>query len=177
MCRFRVILCVNLCFVMVLCFDVLVNHGADEGVEGAVLLSFARVRVYGGLRVGFADLFLEAGFVVCKKSGLLLFLRVLENDLDGCFGIVGKLGGSQFLVKVDEFGGEVVGFAKDVDIAEFLALRRVLLVVAWMADSILWRSMFEKWGLFKLARRTYSSLKPPAFARCGCFASPACLQR
>ena len=35
--------------------------------------------------------------------------------------------------------------------------------------------MFEKWGLFKLARRTYSCLNSPDFGRCGsiasCFAS------
>ena len=35
--------------------------------------------------------------------------------------------------------------------------------------------MFEKWGLFKLARRTYSSHRPQDAVRCGliafCFAS------
>ena len=40
------------------------------------------------------------------------------------------------MVKADEFCGKAVGFAEDVDIAEFLALRRVLLVVARMADGI-----------------------------------------
>ena len=53
---------------MVLCiglgFKVLVNEGADEGVESAVLLSSVCVRVYGGVRIGLADLLLETGFVV-----------------------------------------------------------------------------------------------------------------
>ena len=93
-------------------FEVLENEGADEGVEGAVLLSFACGRVYGGVQVGLADLLLETRLVVRKEVGLLLFLWVLENGLDGGFGIVRCLGGFQFLVKVDEFGGETVGFRK-----------------------------------------------------------------
>ena len=50
-------------------------------------------------------------------------------------GIVACLGGFQFIVKVDEFGGAAVGFAEDIDITKFFALRRVLLVIAWVTDG------------------------------------------
>jgi len=67
------------------------------------------------------------GFSCCRG--------VLEDGLSGSFGIVACLGGFQFLVKVDEFSGDAVGFAEDIDITKFFALRRVLLVIAWMTDG------------------------------------------
>lgn len=43
---------------------------------------------------------------------------------------------TESLVKSDKLRGDAVGFAEDVDIAEFFTLWRILLVVAGMADSI-----------------------------------------
>ena len=40
------------------------------------------------------------------------------------------------MVEVDEFGSKAVGFAEDVDITKFLALRGILLVITRMTDSI-----------------------------------------
>ena len=54
----------------------------------------------------------------------------------GGFGIVGCLGGFQFVVKAYEFGGEPMCFTEAVDDLEFCALGRVFLIVAWIADGI-----------------------------------------
>ena len=86
----------------------MINEGVDESVESAVIASLY-VRVYRGIRVKLADLLLETRFVGTKKRGLR---------------------GFQILVKTNEFGHEAIDFAESVDIAEFLSLRRVLLVIA-----------------------------------------------
>ena len=142
-------------FLFVLRFDVLVNDGADEGVEGFVLFAFVSMWVYGCLRVGVSasdigKLFLVAGFeVVVELQGF--FGCVVVGDMSCQFDDAFHFGmglaffGREVLVLACAFdalwltGGKylrcaVACLTPAVVVLQFFALRRVLLEVARMAD-------------------------------------------
>lgn len=114
----------------------LINHGTDEVVEAEITLRGVGGLVYWGLRVGTgAARGRELGFVtlaVVGKQGLaFLFGEVLgtrRKDRDGgCF-----FG----LFRIEDLFGHKTGLAEEVDVFQFCALWRVLLVITRIADGV-----------------------------------------
>ena len=114
----------------------LIDHGADEVVEAEITLRGVGGLVYRSLRVGTgAASRRELGFVthtvVGEQGEGFLFREVLgtrRKDRDGgCF--------FGFL-RIEDFFGHKAGLAEKVDVLQFRALRRVLLVVTRIADGI-----------------------------------------
>ena len=121
---------------VLLCFEGLIDHGADEVVEAEISLRCVGGFVYRGLRVGTgAASGWELGFVtlavVGKHGKGFLFREVLgtrRKDGDGgCFfGLFG----------IEDLFGHETGLAEEVDVLQFRALRRFFLVIARIADGI-----------------------------------------
>ena len=94
---------------ILLCFEGLIDHGADEVVQTEITLQGVGGFVYRGFLFGEV-------------------LRTRWKDGDGgCFfGLFG----------IEDLFGHKAGLAEEVDVLQFCALRRILLVVTRIADSI-----------------------------------------
>lgn len=99
--------------------QVLINHGADEVVKAVVMLRSARFEVAWGLRVGFATKLL----LITETVSIVLFSDFIRNGAVGVGGL-------------HKFFRQAAGFAETVDFLQFFALRRVLLPVTRVADTV-----------------------------------------
>ena len=117
-------------------FEGLIDHGADEVVEAEIAFRGVGGLVYWGLRIGAcAASGWELGFVtlavVGKQGEGFLFREILgtrrKDGASGCF-----FG----LFRIENLFGHKAGLAEEVDVFQFRALRRVLLVVTRIADGI-----------------------------------------
>ena len=117
-------------------FEGLIDHGADEVVEAEITLRGVGGLVYRGLRVwtGAASGW-ELGFVTLAVVGEqgegFLFREVLgtrRKDGDGRCGLG--------FLRIENLFCHKTGLAEEVDVLQFRALRRVLLVVTRIADGI-----------------------------------------
>ena len=117
-------------------FEGLIDHGADEVVKAEITFLGVGDFVNRGLRVGTgAASGWELGFitlaVVGEQGEGFLFGEVLgtrrKDGDDGCFfGLFG----------IEDLFGHKTDLAEEIDVFQFSALRRVLLVVARIADGI-----------------------------------------
>ena len=117
-------------------FEGLIDHGADEIVQAEITFWGVGVFVYWCLRVGTrAACGRQLGFVtltvVGKQGEGFLFREVLgtrRKDGNGRCGLG--------FLRVEDLFGHKAGLAEEIDVFQFRALRRVLLVVTRIADGI-----------------------------------------
>ena len=117
-------------------FEELIDHGANEVVEAEITLRGVGDFVNRGLRVG-------TGAASGRQLGLVTLAVVDEQGEGFLFGEIlgvrrkdGDYGCFFGLFSIEDLFGHKTGLAEEIDVLQFRALRRVLLVVARIADGI-----------------------------------------
>ena len=109
---------------VILCFELLIDHRADEVIEAEIMLRLVGFVGWGLWVGGSFELGFETKAVLIEKGTLLIG------------------GGIGEFIGIDEGGGTLGSFAEMLQMSEFVALRRCLFVIAFVFLQIDFRMTF-----------------------------------